>query len=354
VISTEQMCRVPAWFSGRGPEADVVISSRVRLARNLADLPFPGRASLEERSEIFEMARAVCPTLPPCAGFSVTNFTVLPRLNQQLLMEEHTVSRDLVDAEGDRGLMTGADSKLGVQVNEEDHFRLQALDSGLCAEGLLKSVDTLDTAMGQAMRFAYDRRRGYLTACPTNAGTGLRISFLLHLPGLALTKAIDQVLQAASHMSMATRGFFGENSEIVGTFFQVSNQATMGSTEAEFLAATEGLVRQVVSMERDARQRLLKDARTELSDKVHRAYGILRYARTLSVTEFLNLSSALRIGVECELLRGLSALDLNRLTLVIMPAHLQTLYGRQIEADEQAVLRAETVRGLLKQNVDET
>jgi protein arginine kinase len=347
------MCRIPAWFSNKGPEADVVISTRVRLARNLADRSFPGKASLQERKHAFDEISGACSGLEQCKEFTVTNFAPLRRANQEFLVEERAVSPDLLSLDGDRGLVGGEDHRLGVLVNEEDHLRLQALDSGLCAESLLNDIDELDTALGQALRFAYDNRRGYLTACPTNAGTGLRVSFLLHLPGLALTKTVEQVLQAASQMSMATRGFFGEHSEIVGTFFQLSNQATMGATEQEFMRSTESLVRNIIGLEREARQRLLRDARTELSDKIYRAFGILRHARTLTVNEFLNLGSALRIGVDSEILKGLTAVDLNRLTLLVMPAHIQTLYDRAMDEDELGVMRAEIVRSLLKQKVED-
>ncbi len=354
MISSDQMCRVPAWFSNRGPECDVVVSTRVRLARNLAGFPFPSRLSLEERRVVFGTVRDACREVPQCSEYQVTNFAPLRRLSQEFLMEERAVSPELVAAEGDRGIIGTEEHRVGLLVNEEDHVRLQAMDSGLCAEALLSTLDDIDTPLGRQLRLAYDARRGFLTACPTNAGTGLRVSFLLHLPGLALTKAVDQVLQAASQMSMATRGFFGEHSEIVGTLFQISNQATMGASEPEFLTSTETLVRQVVNLERQARQRILREARTELADKVYRAYGILRYARSLSVHEFLNLSSALRVGIDCELLKGLTTLDVNRLTMMVMPAHMQTLYDRTMDEAELGVLRAETVRSLLKQKFEET
>ncbi len=353
MISSEQMCTVPAWLTGKGPEADVVISTRVRLARNLHRFPFPGRASLEERKVVFDAVKGACTSLSQCSEFAVTNFAPLRKVSQQFLMEERAVSPELVDGEGDRGLVGEGSHRVGILINEEDHIRLQAMDAGLNAEGLVGTVDEIDTALGQRLRYAFERRRGYLTACPTNAGTGLRISFLLHLPGLALTKTIDQVLQAASQMSMATRGFFGEHSEIVGTLFQVSNQATMGAAESEFVHSTESLVRHVIGLEREARQRLLREARTELTDKVCRAFGILRHARTLSVCEFLNLSSALRVGVDCELLKGLSTLDINRLTLLVMPAHIQTLYDKTMDESELGVMRAEIVRSLLKQKIED-
>ena len=351
MISSDQMCRVPAWFSNRGPEADVVMSTRIRLARNLAAYPFPGRASLSQRKDVFEAVAEACRELPLCRGFTVTNCAPLRRVSQEFLVEERAVSGELIQAEGDRGLVGDEERRLGVLINEEDHVRLQALDSGFCAPRLYAALDELDTQLGGRVRYAYDRRQGFLTSCPTNAGTGLRVSYLMHLPGLALTRQVDQVLQSASQMSMAARGFFGEHSEIVGTLFQVSNQATMGAAEAEFLGSTERFVQQAITLEREARQRVLREARTELCDKVYRAFGILRHARTLSLAEFLNLCSALRLGVETELLRGLSALDLNRLTLMVMPAHLQTLYDRSMNDDEAAVMRAETVRSLLRQKV---
>jgi protein arginine kinase len=352
VISFEQLYSVPAWLAGSGPQADIVISTRVRLARNLAYHQFPHRASLKERKDVFEKVVAACRKIPRCKGYNVSNFTSQSPLNQQYLVEERVVSPDLLAVEGDRGVITDPGRSVAIMVNEEDHIRLSSMGSGYCAETLWEALDSVDTALGRRIPFAFDTQRGFLTCCPTNSGTGLRVSFLMHLPGLALTKTIDQTLQAASQMGISTRGFFGEHSEIVGNLFQLSNQATMGACEDEFLSGTQAMITQIDALERKARERVLADARTELADKVMRAYGILRYARTLNVAEYLNLSSALRLGIECGLLGGLSVSDLNRLTLLVLPAHIQTLYDRSMDEDELQRIRAEMVRNLTEQKTE--
>jgi protein arginine kinase len=353
MISSDQLYRVPAWFSGIGPESDVVISTRIRLARNLADHQFPLHASLADRQAVFAAAVEALKKVPACKGFTVANFAQLKKVNQQFLVEERVASPDLLVMDGDRGVASDADHRVNIMINEEDHLRLQSLDSGYCTLALWEGLDALDSALGQKLALAYDRKYGFLTCCPTNAGTGLRISFLMHLPGLTLTKTIDQVLNAASQMGIATRGFFGEHSEIVGNLFQMSNQTTMGSSEMEFIDAVQAAVMQIVSAERQARQKILTEAKIELTDKIYRAYGILRYSRTLSTNEFLNLTSALRIGIESKLFDGLSVADLNRLTLVILPAHIQTLYDRTMNDDELAIMRSDIVRDFIKQKIDE-
>lgn len=354
MISSDQLYRTPVWFSGKGPENDVIISTRIRLARNLAGHTFPNRASLQERKSVFEDVAQACAGIPQCKGFTVANFVGLKSLNQQYLVEDRAASPDMLRLEGDRGVVGDTDREVSIMINEEDHIRLQAMGSGACAEELWSRIDTIDTAVGKKLNLAFDRRRGFLTCCPTNSGTGLRVSFLMHLFGLTLTKAIDQVLQGASQMGISTRGFFGENSEIVGNVFQLSNQATMGSHESEFLESTEGLIREIISLERQARERILAEAGNELEDKVYRAYGILRHARTLEIDEFLNLSSALRAGIDCGLFEGVSLPELNRLTLLIMPAHIQILYDREMDERELRSMRAEIVRNFFDQKVDGT
>jgi protein arginine kinase len=352
MISFDQLYNVPAWFSGSGTDGDVVLSTRIRLARNLSGHQFPARASLQDRASIFESVTSACEKIPLCKECAPHNLTAIKGIAQQFLVEERAISPDMLTLDGDRGMVANPDRRISIMVNEEDHIRLQVMDAGFCPKEVWETADALDTALGQKVTYAFDRRRGYLTCCPTNAGTGLRVSFLVHLPGLTLTKTVDQVLQAGSQMGIATRGFFGEHSEIVGNLFQLSNQATMGAQESEFLEQTQTLVTQVATLERQARKRLEQDAKAELVDKVYRAFGILKYARSLRVDEFLNLSSALRIGIDMKLVRGMGIQDLNRLTLLIMPAHIQTLYDRAMENDELCKLRAEVVRGFLKQKMD--
>jgi protein arginine kinase len=229
-------------------------------------------------------------------------------------------------------------------INEEDHLRLHSIDSGFKAEEVWYRINLLDDLLGHYLPYAYDSRRGFLTSCPTNSGTGLRVSFLLHLPGLFLTKTIDSVLLGASQMGISTRGFFGEHSEVVGNMFQLSNQATLGACEDDFLQHTRKIILEVITHERTARERILNDAVIELTDKVYRAWGILLYARMLTISEFLNLASALRFGINAGIFKEITIHQLNRMTLTIMPAHLQLFRQKTITEERYDYERADVLR----------
>ena len=339
---------VPKWFSGAGPDVDVVVSTRVRLARNCARYRFPSKASLFERRQVFEVVTTAFKQSPQYNDFNYFNCTQLNKIEQQYLVEERLISADLLAAEGDRGVICDTSQRICIMVNEEDHVRMQAMDSGCCPHDLWNVLDGIDDALGMQLDFAYENRRGFLTSCPTNSGTGLRVSFLMHLPACILIKNIDQVLLAASQMGVATRGFFGEHSNVVGSFFQLSNMAAMGASETEFLENTKRVMLKTVEAERKARERILVDAQRELTDKIQRAYGILTHAVMLDVDEFLNLSSALRLGIECNLFNPTTLPLLNQLTLRIMPAHLQTYLKKTMSDDELRIARAETVKTFFK------
>jgi protein arginine kinase len=349
MISSIKIGEVPAWLDNAGPESDVVVSTRLRLARNLTHCRFPMRASLNERKGVYEQVTDTLRRIEQFSSYVCYSFLRLPRLEQQLLVEERIASPDLLSGDGERGVVTGDSHRVNILVNEEDHLRLHYLDSGCRTESMWDMLDSMDTLLGDKMPWAFDEQRGFLTSCPTNSGTGLRISFLLHLPGLVLTKTIDQVLQAASQMGVSTRGFFGEHSEVVGSVFQLSNLAALGASEKEFIKNTRSVIHTIIGNEREARDKILHDARLELEDKIFRAYGILLHAKTLSVDEFLNLSSALRLGIETGLFDKLTVKRLNRILLLILPAHMQTFLGRTMNDEEVNRERADVVRMLLKE-----
>src|SRR5437867_12862988 len=233
-------------------------------------------------------------------------------------------------------------------VNEEDHLRLQALRSGFALEAAWDLVATLDAELGQRLAFAFHPEFGYLTSCPTNVGTGLRASVLIHLPGLVLTKEISKVLQGLAQVGLTFRGLYGEGSEVVGNFFQLSNQTTLGKSEEELLDHLGKIVRQVVAYEEQARQVLLRDAPTIIEDKVWRAYGLLRHARSISFEETMNLLSGVRLGAGLNLIPGLSVYTLNKLLIFTQPAHLAALEGRSTGDPELPTVRATYVRRVLE------
>jgi protein arginine kinase len=344
MISSILSHAMPPWLSGNGPESDVVLSTRVRLARNLAHHQFPARASLFERAKIFEEVAAAFKAATECSSFNPVSFGHLDKRQQRFLVEERLASADLEKAEGERGIIHDESRRVSVMVNEEDHLRLQSLDAGLRPQELWSVIDGIDDALAMQVDYAFDSRRGFLTCCPTNAGTGLRVSFLVHLPGLVLTRSIDSVLNGANRMGVAVRGFFGEHSPVAGNLFALSNSAAMGSTETAFLDNALTVVKHVVEFERKARERLLADAHLQLLDKIHRSWGILCQAQLLDVDEFLNLASTLRTGIECNLFDKCTKDELNRLTLFMLPAHVETYYNREMTGDECREARAELVR----------
>ena len=309
-----------AWLAGGGDEGEIVLSTRVRLARNLQGFPFPIRADVEDSGRVLDRARAAFESSDSLRDATVWTIDNLTRTERDLLTERHLVSRELVErAEGESAyaalaLATGDD--LGVMVNEEDHFRLQAFSPGFALDQTWRRVDRLDEQIGQILPYAFHHEFGFLTSCPTNVGTGLRASVLIHLPGLVLTKEINKVLEGISQVGLTYRGFHGEVSEVVGNLFQLSNQTTLGKTEEELVDHLARVTGKVIEYERSARAVLIREAPTVLEDKVWRAYGILRTARSLSTQEMLNLMSGLRLGVSLKLIRTPSVQTLNEILVL--------------------------------------
>jgi len=341
-----------AWLDASGPLANVVLSTRIRLARNLAGETFAGRAQPDGRRRVLQRVEDAW----QAAGYGRGGVRILlDELDQEerrLLHERHLVSKELMASAAERPGRSStavflADG-VGAMVNEEDHLRLQTLHSGFAPGAAYGALERLDDALGARLPYAFHREFGYLTACPTNAGTGLRASVLIHLPGLVLTKEISKVLQGLAQVGLTFRGLYGEGSDVVGNFFQLSNQTTLGKSEDELLDHLGKIVRQVVAYEEQARQVLLRDAPTIIEDKVWRAYGLLRFARSLSFEETMNLLSGVRLGVGLRLIPGLSVYTLNKLLVYTQPAHLAALEARAPHDPELRAARAAYVRRALE------
>ncbi len=336
------------WLDASGPESHLVLSTRVRLARNLAGRPFPIRSDDAGREDILTTVRGAAEGTTSLRRANLIRVDQLARLDRQLLHERHLVSKELAVPDSDFPPRSGAavllDGHVGTLVNEEDHIRLQGLYSGLALEAAWAGVGTLDAELGQRLAFAFHPEFGYLTSCPTNVGTGLRASVLIHLPGLVLTKEINKVLQSLVQVGLTFRGLYGEGSEVVGNFFQLSNQTTLGKSEAELLDHLAKIVRQVIGYEEQARQVLLRDAPGVIEDKVWRAYGLLRYARALSFDETMNLLSGVRLGVGLGLIPDVGMYTLNKLLVFTQPAHLSAVAGTELPEEELPVRRADYVR----------
>jgi protein arginine kinase len=340
------------WLDASGPTSHLVLSTRIRLARNLAGRVFQARNSETEREEILQAVEAAARETVLLRRAVKFRLDRLDRTERLLLHERHLVSKELAALEGEGKVRSGAavlvQDRIGVMLNEEDHLRLQGIFSGFALEGAYAEVDRLDSELGQRLAFAFHPEFGYLTSCPTNVGTGLRASVLIHLPGLVLTKEISKVLQGLAQVGLTFRGLYGEGSEVVGNFFQLSNQTTLGNSEHELLDHLGKMVRQVIDYEEQAREVLVRDAPVVIEDKVWRAYALLRYARSLSFEEAMNLLSGVRLGVGLGLIPGVSMYTLNKLLVYAQPAHLAVAEGIGPGDGEVAQCRAQFVRKVLE------
>jgi protein arginine kinase len=339
------------WLDASGDHADIVLSTRIRLARNVEGYAFTPRARDGERLRVLSQIREAAQHLRPLQSGILLRVDELPTLDRQLLHERHLVSKELAGFDGPQGVRTGAAVLLGddvsVMVNEEDHLRLQALRSGFELPAAWRAVERLDQDLGGRVPYAFHGEFGFLTACPTNTGTGMRASVLIHLPGLVLTKEIQKVLAGLQQIGLTYRGLYGEGSEVVGNFFQISNQTTLGRSEEELIDHLAQVVRRVIEKEEEARRVLLRDAGTTVEDKLWRAYGTLRYARSLTFEEAMNYLSGVRLAVGLKLISGLSVYTLNKLLIFCQPAHLAYLEGRALTEPEAHVARARYVRQAL-------
>ncbi len=332
-----------AWLSS-GEGENIVISSRVRLARNLRDAAFPDWAGDDEAERIWTDLRPILQdleSLTPSLGVSMGE---LNDLDKQILFERHLISRDHAEKGKGSGLVIRQDESVAIMVNEEDHLRLQSIRPGLDLLGTWETMDKVDTAIEEKVRYAFSPQLGYLTACPTNVGTGMRASVMLHLPGLVLMNEIGPIIKGMSKIGLAVRGLWGEGTEATGNMFQISNQITLGEREADILSNLEQIVTEIVEHEKNARARLMERRETVLRDHVGRAYGILSNCYILSSKEALDLFSGLRLGIELGILKDVDRRVVDELLLLTQPGHLQKLEGKELKARERDRARAELVR----------
>jgi protein arginine kinase len=337
------------WLRGGGPEGDIVISSRIRLARNLAAFPFTNRASAFQKGEIESHLKERVTGLEVEPKVEYLSLPGLSTLDRQLLVERQLISRELAGAEGPRGVAVAPSEAVSIMVNEEDHLRMQVIRSGLTLDEIWQEVDRLDDLLEQKVNYAFSEEFGYLTACPTNVGTGMRASVMLHLPALEFTKEIEKVFRALQKINLAVRGLYGEGSRASGHFYQISNQVTLGKSENTILSEINGVIPQIISYERTARTRWLRDNRQGLQDKVSRAYGTLRSATMMTSEETMELLSYVRLGINLQLIEDLSVSVINELFLHTQPAHLQKLRGVPLDGEERNMARAQYLRNRLRE-----
>jgi protein arginine kinase len=335
------------WMKGSGPHSEVVMTSRVRLARNVRGFPFPGFSQEHQRLDMLAAARPVVESLPEMRdGYSV-DYSELSKIRKQVLVERHLVSREHAARSTGCAVVVDRRQSISIMINEEDHFRIQGIRPGLNLRSAYDLVDRVDTEMEAGLPYAFDAKLGFLTACPTNLGTGMRASVMLHLPALVLTDQINPVIKAVGKIGLAVRGLYGEGTEALGNLFQISNQHTLGEAEPEIIANIEKVIEGVVRNEQTARAKLMEDHQTMLSDQVGRAYAILRYAHVLTSKEALNLLSMLRLGTDVDLITNCDRSLLDMLLLEIQPAHLQLTASRELSPEERDVTRADLTRARL-------
>lgn len=332
------------WLRGDGPESDIVISSRVRLARNVAGFPFITRMSADARHQIVQLIRTNLKVSPQGQPMHFLDVETLSSLDCQLLTERQLISRELARGDGARGVVISPGECHSVMINEEDHLRVQVLHSGLALEECWQECDALDDQIESGTAYAFQEQLGYLTACPTNVGTGIRVSVMLHLPALRLTREIQKVNQAAQKINLAVRGLYGEGSQAMGDFYQISNQITLGKSEPDLIANVLEVVSHIIGWERRVRELLLKDNKGSLHDQVARAFGTLTSARSISSEETMHLLSSLRMGIRLGLINNLDAATVNELFIHTQPAHLQKLHGETLESAERNLARATYLR----------
>jgi protein arginine kinase len=338
------------WLRGGGPESDIVISSRIRLARNLAAFPFTNRASSYQKAEIEALLRERISKLDLDPKLGYLNVPSLTNLDRQFLVERQLISRELATADGPRGVALLPQETVSVMVNEEDHIRLQVMRSGFALDDAWQQIDHVDDLLEQRVNYAFSDEFGYLTACPTNVGTGMRASVMLHLPALEHTKQIEKVFRALQKINLAVRGLYGEGSRASGHFYQISNQVTLGKSETTILTEIHGVIPQIVTYERQARQSWLRDNRQSLQDKISRAYGTLCSATMMTSEETMELLSYVRLGINLGLVGDLTIPTVNELFIHTQPAHLQKLMGAALDGEERNAARARYLRSRLREN----
>jgi protein arginine kinase len=332
------------WLSGTGPFSEIIFSSRVRLARNFSDYPFPLRANPAQKEKILEAMKSASAKISILKGARFLHMDEIDDIDRQFLLERHLISQEHMHAAKGKGLILSLDEKIALMINEEDHLRMQAIASGFDLKKAYETINIIDDSIAEFVDFSFMPNLGYLTSCPTNVGTALRASCMLHLPALTFTKRINKVLELLAKISFATRGFFGEGTQALGDFFQISNQISLGLSESEVVDNLAGVVNQVKEQEIDAREILLKKHKINLEDNVWRSFGVLLNCRLISSKEALSHLSILSLGLDLGIINRISRELLNNLFLMIQPAHLQKIEARALKEGERDFIRAQILR----------
>lgn len=333
----------------KGPYDRIVMSSRVRLARNVREAPFPGWAKKPERIRVLDAIRPAVQALPEMKESFADTMDNLSTLDKQILVERHLISREHAAKSAGSGLVLSKDESLSFMINEEDHLRMQSLLPGLQLRQAWAAIDRADSFLEKKLDYSFSPDWGYLTACPTNLGTGIRVSAMLHLPGLVLGEQINPIIQSVNKLGLAVRGLYGEGTEALGNVFQVSNQMTLGETESAIVERLEKVLAQIIEHEENARASLLEKKHKMVFNHIGRAYGILANAHSISSKETMNLLSLMRLGVDLGLFPGVDRALVDEMFILSQPAHLQKQHSEKLSAEERDLIRADMVRDRLRQ-----
>lgn len=334
------------WMKGQGPDSDVVISSRIRIARNLQAYPFPMLATKSQSQEVLEKAKTVADSgeLTDEGPYTFIPLGDLNELEKKVLVEKHLISPNLANESQNGAVILSDNESISIMVNEEDHLRIQCLQPGFQIKEAWAKANRIDDIFEKQLEYAFDETRGYLTSCPTNVGTGIRASVMIHLPALVMTQQINRILQAVNQVGLAVRGLYGEGSEAIGNLFQISNQITLGQSEEEIIDNLHSVVRQIIEHERSARQVLAGESKARLQDRICRSFGILTHAVIIDSKEAAQRLSDVRLGVDLGMIANVSLEALNELLVMTQPGFLQQVSGEKLSADTRDIRRAELIR----------
>ncbi|PEB50772.1 protein arginine kinase [Bacillus pseudomycoides] len=340
---------ISPWMKGDGPDSDIVLSSRIRLARNLKNYHFPTMQTDEEAKQITELfqQKFANETTETFVGFELLKMSDLKPLQRRVLVEKHLISPNLAGTEFGACLLSESEH-MSVMLNEEDHVRIQCLFPGLQLSEALQSANQMDNKIEEVVEYAFDESLGYITSCPTNVGTGLRASVMIHLPALVLTKQINRIIQAIQKLGLVVRGIYGEGSEALGNIFQVSNQMTLGKSEEDIIADLKSVIHQLIQQERLARELIVKNSSIELEDKVYRSYGVLANSRLIESAEAATCLSDVRLGIDLGYIKNISRNILTEIMVLTQPGILQQYAGGPLGPEERDYRRATLIRERLR------
>ncbi|KPU42664.1 putative ATP:guanido phosphotransferase [Oxobacter pfennigii] len=338
------------WIESKGPDSNIVLSSRIRLARNISGYHFPHVMNDEESKKIIKKLSTFMlkENRMPAGNFQLIEMADISHIERMSLVEKHVISPRLAENYKNSAVIVNDDSTVSIMINEEDHIRLQTINPGLQLWEAYKLADNIDDTIEERLDYAFDQRAGYLTVCPTNIGTGIRASVMIHLPALSMTKNLNEILNAITQVGLTIRGIYGEGSNTQGNLYQISNQITLGLSEEEIISNLAAVTGQIINMERIERAKLLQSGRARMEDSIWRALGILQNARVLSNNESLGLMSNVRLGIELGIIKDIDITTLNKLMINTQPATLIKLEGKDLDTESRDVKRAKYVRENLK------